>query len=100
MSIKIKPNCIATAIGSFPHGEAGPALDIVFKSLPDAPLWPQLPKRGLHEQMEIQYSEGLPCVKIDAEKARMYFATDGDYSEEFAVFNETYLAAEEAGAGR
>ena len=99
MSIQIKPNCIATAIGSFPHAEAAKALDIVFQSLPDAPLWPQLPKRGLYEQMEIQYSEGLPCVKIDAEKGRMYFATGGDYSEEFAGFYETYLAAEEAGAG-
>ena len=99
MSIPIKPNCIATAIGSFPHAEASPALDIVFASLPDAPLWPQLPKRGLYEQMEIQYSEGMPCAKIDAEKGRMYFETGGDYSEEFASFYETYLAAAEAGPG-
>jgi len=99
MNRSIRPNCIATAIGSFPHAGASAALDIVFASLPDAPLWPQLPKRGLYEQMEIQYSEGMPCARIDAEKGRMYFDTGGDYSEEFAGFYETYLAAAEAGQG-
>jgi hypothetical protein len=89
----MKTNCIATAIGSFPHLDAGKALAIIFHSLPDAPFWPQLPKLGLQEQMEIQYSEGMPRVIVDREKGRMYFDTDGDYSEDFAAFYETYLAA-------
>jgi hypothetical protein len=59
----------------------------------EAPFWPQLPKLGLNEQMEIQYSEGMPCVKIDREKGRMYFDTSEDYSEEFAGFYERYMKA-------
>ena len=89
----LQTNCIATAIGSFPHTDAGRATDIIFHSLPCAPCWPQLPRLGLQEQMEIQYSEGMPRAIIDREKGRMYFDTAGDYSEDFAAFYETYMAA-------
>ena len=49
--------------------------------------------------MEVQYSEGMPCVVMDREKGRMYFDTANDYSEAFAAFYEAYLAATEAKAG-
>jgi hypothetical protein len=84
---------MATAIGSFPHTEPGKALDIVFDALSDAPVWPQLPKRSLYEQMEIQFSEGMPRAIIDHDKGRLFFDTSGDYSEEFATFYESYMAA-------
>jgi len=93
----IQPKCMATAIGSMPHADAAKALEVVFGSIPDAPVWPQLPKRGLREQMEIQYSEGLPRIVIDEEKQRMYFDTTGDYSEDLATFYEGYMVAEEEG---
>ena len=64
----------------------------------DAPIWPQLSKYGLYEQMEIQYSENMPCVVIDKEKSRMYFKTDEDYSESFGEFYEKWSEAEEAGS--
>jgi hypothetical protein len=95
--MNIKPNCTATAIGSLPHPDADRAVDVVFNSIPDAPIWPQLPKLGLREQMEIQYSEGLPRVVIDEAKSRMYFNTAGDYSEELAKFYEGFMAASEGG---
>lgn len=95
--MELRPRCAATAIGSMPYSEANRALDVVFDAIPNAPIWPQLSKRGLHEQMEIQYSEGLPRIVIDEEKGRMYFDTSGDYSEELAEFYEGYLVAEEEG---
>jgi hypothetical protein len=95
----IRTQCIATAIGSFPHTDKGAALDIVFKSLTHAPLWPQLPKLGLNEQMEIQYSEGMPRAVIDRDKLRMYFDTSGDYSEDFALFYESYMTAMDPDGG-
>jgi hypothetical protein len=91
--MKIKTKCMATAIGSFPHSDPERALDIIFRTMPEAPLWPQLPRLGLLEQMEIQYSEGMPRSVIDRDKARMYLDTSGDYSEEFAAFYEAYMAA-------
>jgi methionine synthase II (cobalamin-independent) len=95
--MNVEPKCTATAIGSLPHPNVEQALDVIWKALPNAPIWPQLPKRDLREQMEIQYSEGLPRVVIDEAKARMYIDTSGDYSEDLAKFYEGYMRAEETG---
>jgi hypothetical protein len=46
--------------------------------------------------MEIQYSEGLPCVVLDEAKQRMYFDTSGDTSQALAEFYENYLAQNSA----
>lgn len=85
------PKCLATAIGSLPHAKAEDAVRVVLASIPDAPIWPQLPANGMNEQMEIQYSEGLPRIVIDHEKERMFIDTTGDYSLELATFYENYL---------
>lgn len=89
----MKPKFLATGIGSMPFQDVELAVDVAISKLPEAPFWPQLPKLGLNEQMEIQYSEGMPCIEIDREKGRMYFDTSGDYSEAFAEFYEAYMAA-------
>ncbi len=75
-----------------PYDKPDYAVEVSLKRL-DAPIWPQLGVFGLREQMEIQYSEGIPCVVIDEEKGRMFFDTAKDYSEDFATFYETYMAA-------
>lgn len=84
---------MATAIGSFPHSNADDALNVILKAIPKAPVWPQLPSLSIFEQMEIQYSEGIPRVVIEEDKKRMYFDTTGDYSDDFASFYESYLLA-------
>ncbi len=88
-----KPRFLATGIGSMPHTDVNRALDVAFANLPQAPIWPQLPKRDLLEQMEIMYTEGLPRVVINRDKNRMYVDTSGDTSEELAEFYETYMVA-------
>jgi hypothetical protein len=95
----LKPKCLATAIGSVPHKDINRALDLILGALPDAPIWPQLSARGFHEQMEIQYSEGMPCRVLDEAKGRMHFETSGDYSEAFGAFYETYMAAMDPDSG-
>jgi hypothetical protein len=90
--MSFEPRCLATAIGSLPHANAQDAVQVVLKSIPDAPIWPQLPANGLLEQMEIQYSEGIPRVVIDRQKERMYINTAGDYTNELAAFYEKFLA--------
>jgi hypothetical protein len=91
----IKPKFLATGIGSMPFTDVEHAIDVSLKQMKDAPIWPQLPKFGLHEQMEIQYSEGMPGAVIDEAKHRMYFDTSKDCSEAFANFYEAYMAAME-----
>lgn len=97
--MSIKPKFLATAIGSLPHADADQAVGVVLKSIPEAPIWPQLPATGLTEQMEIQYSEGMPSTVIEQDKRRMYFDTASDYSETFATFYEQYMAAMDPDSG-
>ena len=97
--MNFKPNCMGTAIGSLPHTTAEKAVDVVLANIPDAPIWPQLPKLGLREQMEIQYSEGMPAQVLDEAKGRMYFNTAADSSEAFAQFYESYMTAMDPDSG-
>lgn len=91
--MSFKPQFLATGIGSMPFTDVEHAVDVSLTKIHQAPFWPQLPKLGLNEQMEIQYSEGIPRITIDRDKKRMYFDTTGDYSEEFAEFYEAYMTA-------
>ena len=90
--MSFKPKFLSTAIGSMPFADPEYAVGISFSTL-DVPVWPQLSYFGLNEQMERQYSEGIPRIVIDREKDRMYFDTSGDYSEELADFYEVYIEA-------
>ncbi len=81
----------ATTVGSFPHRDPTTACDLVLASFPEIPVWPQLPACGLNEQMEIQFSEGMPCVVIDDDRQRMYIDTSGDTSLPLAEFYENYM---------
>jgi methionine synthase II (cobalamin-independent) len=92
----MKTKFLSTAIGSMPFEDPAYAVGVSLKSM-DAPIWPQLPRLGLLEQMEVQYSENIPCAVVDAEKNRMFFQTDIDYSEKFAEFYEAYMTAADDG---
>ena len=94
----MKTNFLSTAIGSMPFTDPDYAVGVSFKSM-DAPIWPQLPRISVLEQMEIQYSGNIPCAVVDLEKKRMFFQTDEDYSEKFAEFYDQYLAASDPDEG-
>ncbi len=74
------------AIGSFPHVDPAPALELIEKYLPRAPAWPQLPKRGLKENMCPQFSAGLPALKLDEGEGKIYFSIDDDLPAELEKF--------------
>jgi len=87
-----KPQCLATAIGSLPHKEPSQACDVILKGIPEIPIWPQLPNKNFKEEMQIQFSEGLPCVVLDEENQRMFFNTSGDITSNLERFYENYMA--------
>jgi methionine synthase II (cobalamin-independent) len=95
----MKTKLIGTAIGSMPFEDPDYAVSVSLSRIPNAPIWPQLPRLGVREQMEIQYSEGIPSAVIDYDKSRMYFDTSVDYSESFAEFYEKYITAMDPDAG-
>ena len=88
-----KPKFLATAIGSLPHTNPAEAVEVVLGAIPRAPIWPQIPRLGMNEQMEVQYSEGMPCVTLDRDKGRIYFDTGKDYIDDFTAFYLAYMTA-------
>jgi len=91
MTINFQGNFSATAIGSLPHTNAEVACEIMFKSLPEIPCWPQLPKISTKEDMCIQYTEGLPCSVISKDGKTLTIDDSHDTSTALATFYDTYL---------
>jgi hypothetical protein len=91
MTTTFKGNFSATAIGSLPHTDVEAACELMFKSLPDIPCWPQLPKLSIKEDMCIQYTEGLPCAETGADKKTVVIDVSKDTSTALGNFYESYL---------
>jgi len=88
----MNPAVVGTAIGSLPHFDPSGACQLAARSLPQAPFWPQLPKRDFREGMYIQYSEGLPGARLDQERRKMYFQTDPEeLAEEILAFTDSIM---------
>src|SRR5208283_5683939 len=64
-----------TGIGSFPHTNAEDACELVLRTF-DIPFWPQLPNRSFRESMIVQYSEGMPYIKVDGKKESVWLVRD------------------------
>jgi methionine synthase II (cobalamin-independent) len=92
MSMNFKPHGLATGIGSFPHKTAFSACEVILDNLPEIPFWPQLSAVDFREQMEIQYSEGIPRIVLDEAKHRMYVDTSGDPTEALEIFYENVMS--------
>lgn len=85
------PRGMATAIGSFPQVDPAPALELIAAYLPDAPAWPQLPRRGLKEKMCPQFSRGLPALVLDAERQRISFQIGDDLIGHLEAFYQKVI---------
>lgn len=93
-----RPGGLATAIGSFPHENPVEAIDLVFRAMPEVPVWPQLPKRAPDEGMLAQYIEGLPGVVWVPSEQHLFINTGSPtFDEELAQFFGSYLEITEDG---
>jgi hypothetical protein len=91
-----EPRCLATTLGSLPHTDVARGTRLMFQSTPEIPAWVQFPKRGVRENMMIQFTEGLPGLVEDGD--RVYFDTAAtDFVDQLTDFYSHYLAATEAG---
>jgi len=91
------PAGLTLAIGTMPHRDSLVAIDRILEACPEAPCWPQLPSLGFQENMIAQFSEGIPCIRIDWERNRIFFARPEACPEELTRFYEEYLEAERTG---
>jgi hypothetical protein len=74
-----------TGIGSLPHHLPDEAASLALSTF-DIPFWPQLPEVSFRELMIPQYTEGMPSVRMDEGKRRIWVERD---EEEIARFYET-----------
>ncbi|MBF8267008.1 MAG: Methionine synthase [Dehalococcoidia bacterium] len=63
-----RPRGLPTAIGSLPHRDPQEACALIWRYLPDIPVWPQLPHRSPLENMYAQYSRGFPGVHAGTDR--------------------------------
>ena len=74
---------LTTGIGSMPHKDPERACRLVLETF-DIPFWPQLPRLSFHELMIPQFSEGLPFLKTDEKKERIWIEReDGEALTQF-----------------
>lgn len=92
MNNTFKANFAGTAIGSFPHNDVDSACSLILNTIPEVPCWPQFTAFGMLEEMRVQYTEGLPCFKIDQEKKTAHFDLSKDFSHDMEQFYEKFLA--------
>jgi len=67
---------LVTSIGSLPFVDVDQAIDVIFRSCPEIPFWPQLPNRSFLEGMYVQCLERVPAVRVDEELGKVYVDTD------------------------
>ena len=86
--------CLATAIGSLPHTDVARGTALMFESVPEIPTWVQFPRRTFHENMMVQFTEGMPGLIEEGD--RIYFNTaTPTFIEQLTGFYTRYLAASE-----
>ena len=78
-----------TGIGSTPHIRPQEACDLI-EAVFDIPFWPQLPKHSFLEAMIPQYAEGMPFLKIDGERQKIFIERDA--SDDLERFYESHTA--------
>ncbi|MCL4456737.1 MAG: hypothetical protein M1406_04945 [Nitrospirae bacterium] len=86
MSNIIKPFS-TTGIGSLPHKDPREACELILRTF-DIPFWPQLPAVSFRESMTVQYSEGMPYIRLDEDAQTAWVMRDG--SDELDRFYESY----------
>lgn len=90
------PSFSSTGIGSLPYLDPKPALDLIFRTFPRLPHWPQLPGRGNQEGMLYQFLSPLletGLLVIQGDKAR-FAASQTDWASRLTEFYTLALAAE------
>lgn len=80
---------LATGIGSVPFLDSNETCRRILHACPEMPYWPQLVNRTHLENMIIQFSEGLPLLKV---QGNTLLLADGPMEEALVSFYERFLA--------
>jgi len=91
-----KPNFLATGVGSIPLTNGEDALALIWKSVPLAPHWPQLPRLGAESSFVGQYLNALIGTGVIGDVEIPKFQVEAaDWVERMTAFYTLYLEATE-----
>lgn len=94
MQKDFRPHFLATGVGSLPQTKGEEALNLIWKSVPLAPHWPQLPRLGAESSFVGQYLNALIETGVIGEVEDPKFQVDTtDWVERLTVFYTLYLEA-------
>ena len=83
----------ATAVGSLPHKDAKEAIGLIFDTFKEIPFWPQLANVDRHEDMTVQYIQGIPGIIYDEKNCKYCYDAQSDkFFEELEEFFMDYEA--------
>lgn len=87
-----KPRFLATGVGSLPQTNSEVALNLIWRSAPFAPHWPQLPKLGAENTLVGQYLNALLETGVLADAKDPKFQVEAeDWVERMTNFYTLYL---------
>ena len=84
-------NFLATGIGSVPFQDILGTCREILAHLPSIPFWPQFVRRSVLEDMNIQYSEGLPLLDLRKEKRSLVISSIANAESELVTFYDHFL---------
>lgn len=85
-------NFCATGIGSVPWQDIEATCQEILEKLPLMPFWPQFVRRSYLEDMNVQFSEGLPLIDINEENKTLSISQNKDPEKELVNFYDHFLA--------
>ncbi|ODA39091.1 methionine synthase [Desulfosporosinus sp. BG] len=89
-----KPHFLTTGVGSLPHTNSEEALDLIWRTFPSAPHWPQLPCRGAESSFIVQFLNVLFETGVIADlKSPKFQVEASDWAERMTEFYTLYLGA-------
>jgi methionine synthase II (cobalamin-independent) len=83
---------MATGIGSVPFQDVERTCREICRWAPSMPFWPQFVQRSHLEDMIIQYSEGLPLLRVNAEERSLSIPRSDTRETELVAFYERFFA--------
>ncbi len=83
--------CKATGIGSVPHTDINAICDFIIQKCPDIPYWPQAENIDPREGMMLQYSENLPCLRLDPDNNSVIYDKSLNREDELVKFYDSLI---------
>ena len=95
-NIRFVPNCLPVLIGSLPLTDHGEAVELILKTTPEIPLWPQLPKHK-KEGMVRQFVSGFPGL-VDQGTNAFVDSAQENFIQEMTAFYEHVIECQNLAA--